>query len=51
MWNQKEKENTDFILNLPLLDISLCCMVVQSNTDIALSGGIGGAIYHFNTLL
>lgn len=50
MQNQK-KEHIDFILNFSLLNISFCCMVVQSNIDIALNGGIGGAIHHLNTLL
>lgn len=50
MQHPKEKENAGFILDSLLLDISLCCMVVQSNTDVALNGGIGDAIYHFNTL-
>lgn len=42
--NQKEKVNIDFITNLPLLDTSVCCMVV-------LNESLGGTIYHFNTLL
>ena len=43
--------NIDFITNLPLLDTSVCHMVVQSNTDTVLNEGFGGTIYHFNTLL